>query len=66
MKKWNEIELENIQKFLRVLSAKSMAISHIELTFNCHKKIDNLELNIFREYKGFFLTTFLKLVIMYL
>ena len=56
--KWNEIELENIQKFLRVLSAKSMAISHIELTFNCHKKIDNLELNIFREYEGFFLNNF--------
>ena len=35
-----------------------MAISHKELTFNCYKKIDNLELNIFREYEVFFLNNF--------
>tara|TARA_B100000941_G_scaffold41321_1_gene25063 strand:+ start:637 stop:1608 length:972 start_codon:yes stop_codon:yes gene_type:complete len=57
-KNWREIAFENIKKFLMVLSAKSIAISHKELTFNCHKKIDNLELNIFREYQGFFLNNF--------
>ena len=52
---WKDVNLDNIRKLLRILSAKSNAISHTELTFNYDKKIVNLDIDLYRNFNGFFL-----------
>ena len=52
---WENVDLENIKKLLRILSAKSNAISHTEITFNYDQRINNLDIELYRNFKSFFL-----------
>ena len=51
---WKDIDLKPVEKFLRIISARSEALGNAELFFDYSKEDKDLEINLFREFNSSF------------
>ena len=51
---WNEIDLGPVEKFLRIISARSEALNKAELYFDYIKEDSDLEIDLYRAFKAIF------------
>ena len=51
---WRDIDLKPVERFLRIISARSEALGNAELLFDYNKDDKDLEINLFREFNSTF------------
>ena len=51
---WDDVDLEPVEKFLRIISARSEAMNKVELFFDYIDDKDGLEINLYRKFKAIF------------
>jgi ATP phosphoribosyltransferase len=51
---WDDIDLGPVEKFLRIISARSEAMNKAELFFDYTKNTSDLEINLYRKFKAIF------------
>ena len=51
---WDDVDLEPVEKFLRIISARSEAMNKVELFFDYIDDKNGLEINLYRKFKAIF------------